>query len=274
LLPLSFLKVFAMRLADKVAIITGAVGNIGSAIAERLAAEGAAVMIADLDQSTAQADAARLSEKGYKASAAHLDVRSESSWAEVIAKTQRELGPLTILVNNAGLLSIAPIEAVTGAEINRIYDVNVKGVFFGVRDGVNAMRAHGKGGSIINISSLGAMAGEPNLSVYNSSKAAARYLTKCVALECAERDKTIRINSIHPGLIIGQRPPVHVKEMMASGKPPVMPEGGMDAVIGQIPMKRTGRPEEVANLVLFLASDEASYITGGEYTVDGGWGAK
>jgi NAD(P)-dependent dehydrogenase (short-subunit alcohol dehydrogenase family) len=118
------------------------------------------------------------------------------------------------------------------------------------------------------------MAGEPNLSVYNSSKAATRYLTKCVALECAERDKNIRINSIHPGLIIGQRPPVHVKEMMTSGKPPAMPEGGMEAVIRQIPMQRTGTPQEVANLVQFLASNEASYITGGEYTVDGGWGAK
>lgn len=263
-----------MRLAGKVAIITGAVGNIGNAITERLAAEGAAVMIADLDQSAAESDAARLMEKGYRAAAAYLDVRSETSWVDVIAQTEASFGPLTILVNNAGLLSIAPIEAVTGAEIDRIYDVNVKGVFFGVREGVNMMRAHGQGGSIINVSSLGAMAGEPNLSVYNSSKAAARYLTKCVALECAERDGNIRINSIHPGLIVGHRPPVHVKEMMASGRPPVMPEGGMEAVLGQIPMKRTGRPEEVANLVLFLASDEASYITGGEYTVDGGWGAK
>jgi NAD(P)-dependent dehydrogenase (short-subunit alcohol dehydrogenase family) len=274
MLPLPFFGRYTMRLTNKVAIITGAVGNIGSAIVERFATEGAAVMIADLDQAAAEADASSLSGRGYKVSAAHLDVRSESSWAEVIAKTQSELGQLTILVNNAGLLSISPIETVTGAEIDRIYDVNVKGVFFGVREGVAAMRAHGEGGSIINVSSLGAMAGEPNLSVYNSSKAAARYLTKCVALECAERDRNIRINSIHPGLIIGQRPPVHVREMMASGKPPVMPEGGMEAVIGQIPMKRTGQPGEVANLVLFLASDEASYITGGEYTVDGGWGAK
>jgi NAD(P)-dependent dehydrogenase (short-subunit alcohol dehydrogenase family) len=192
----------------------------------------------------------------------------------VITQTEAELGPLTVVVNNAGLLSIGPIEAVTGEEIDRIYDVNVKGVFFGVREGVKAMRAHGKGGTIINVSSLGAMAGEPNLSVYNSSKAATRYLTKCVALECAERDKNIRINSIHPGLIIGERPPVHIKERMTSDTPPPMPEGFMETVVGQIPMKRTGLPIEVANLVLFLASDEASYITGGEYTVDGGWGAK
>jgi NAD(P)-dependent dehydrogenase (short-subunit alcohol dehydrogenase family) len=263
-----------MRLQNHVAIVTGAVGNIGSAIVERLAAEGAAVMIADLDEAMATADVERLTAKGHKVAAARLDVRSDQSWADVIEQTEAEFGPLTVVVNNAGLLSIGPIEAVTGDEIDRIYDVNVKGVFFGVREGVKAMRAHGKGGSIINVSSLGAMAGEPNLSVYNSSKAATRYLTKCVALECAERDKNIRINSIHPGLIIGERPPVHIKERMTSDTPPPMPDGFMETVVGQIPMKRTGLPIEVANLVLFLASDEASYITGGEYTVDGGWGAK
>jgi NAD(P)-dependent dehydrogenase (short-subunit alcohol dehydrogenase family) len=263
-----------MRVQGKVAIVTGGVGNIGFTIVERLANEGASVVIADIDLAAAQADATILSAKGLAVGAVALDVRSEESWANAIRDTQARFGPLTILVNNAGLLSIQPIEDVTGDEITRIYDVNVRGVFFGVRDGVKAMRTHGQGGSIVNISSLGAMAGEPNLSVYNSSKAAARYLTKCVALECAGQHPLIRINSIHPGLIIGARPPVHVKEMMTSGKPPPMPEGGMEAVTAQIPMKRPGTPEEVANLVLFLASDEASYITGGEYTVDGGWGAK
>jgi 3alpha(or 20beta)-hydroxysteroid dehydrogenase len=263
-----------MRVQGKVAIVTGGIGNIGFAIVERLANEGASVVIADIDLAAAQADATTLSAKGLAASAVALDVRSEEDWASAIRDTEAKFGPLTILVNNAGLLSIQPIEDVTDDEITRIYDVNVRGVFFGVRDAVKAMRAHGQGGSIVNVSSLGAMAGEPNLSVYNSSQAATRYLTKCVALECAERDGNIRINSIHPGLIIGPRPPVHVKAIIASGKPPPMPEGGMAAITGQIPMKRTGTPEEVAALVLFLASDEASYITGGEYTVDGGWGAK
>jgi NAD(P)-dependent dehydrogenase (short-subunit alcohol dehydrogenase family) len=263
-----------MRVAGKTALVTGAIGNIGSTICARLAAEGAAVMIADIDLAAAEADAAALRAGGARASACVLDVRDEDSWVAAVAQTEAELGPLTILVNNAGLMSIAPIEDVTAAELTRVYDVNVRGVFFGVREGVKAMRAHGDGGSIINISSLGAMAGDPGLSVYNSSKAATRYLTKCVALECAERGDGVRINSVHPGLIIGTRPPVHVKEMMASGTPPLMPEGGMANVMAQIPMKRPGTPEEVAALVLFLASDEASYITGGEYTVDGGWGAK
>ncbi len=263
-----------MRVEGKVALVTGGTGNIGFAITERLATQGASVVIADIDFDAAQADAAILSARGLKVAAIQLDVRSEESWVNAMAQSEALFGPISILVNNAGLLSIQPIEDVTGDEITRIYDVNVRGVFFGVRDGVKAMRVHGRGGSIINVSSLGAMAGEPNLSVYNSSKAATRYLTKCVALECAERDGNIRINSIHPGLIVGSRPPVHVKEMMKTGKPPPMPEGGMASVIAQIPMKRTGTPEEVANLVLFLASDEASYITGGEYTVDGGWGAK
>ncbi len=263
-----------MRLEGKVGIVTGGTGNIGIAIVERLAGEGVRIMIADIDGEAAAKDAEALCAKGYEVAALALDIRSEQSWAEAIAKTEHQFGSLTLLINNAGLMSLGPIETVTGEELTRIYDVNVRGTFFGVREGVKAMRAHGAGGAIINISSLGGMAGEPNLSVYNSSKAAVRYMTKCVALECAGQMPLIRINSVHPGLIIGARPPVHVKEMMASGTPPMMPEGGMDAIMREIPMHRPGTPEEVASLVAFLASDEASYITGGEYTVDGGWGAK
>jgi NAD(P)-dependent dehydrogenase (short-subunit alcohol dehydrogenase family) len=264
-----------MRVKDKVALVTGGIGNLGNAMVERLAEEGASVMIADLDMAAANADVEAMTKRGLKVASVELDVRSDESWAKAIAETQKIFGPLSILVNNAGLLSTGPIESVTAEEIKRVYDVNVLGVFFGVRDGVIAMREHKQGGSIINISSLGAMAGDPNLSVYNSSKAATRYLTKCVALEVAQTNPPIRINSIHPGLIIGERPPIHVKERMASGNaPPAPPPGAMDRITAQIPMGRTGQPHEVANLVLFLASDEASYITGGEYTVDGGWGAK
>ena len=206
-----------MRLNGKVALVTGGSGNIGNAIVTRLTDEGAAVMIADIDQSAANADADNLRGKGRKAGSIALDVRDEASWANAVAATESEFGSLNIVVNNAGLLSIAPIEEVTGEEIDRIFNVNVRGVFFGVKAGVAAMRRHGQGGSIVNISSLGAMKGEPNLSVYNSSKAASRYLTKCVALECAVRDRNIRLNSVHPGLTIGERPPVHGAE--TAGEP-------------------------------------------------------
>jgi NAD(P)-dependent dehydrogenase (short-subunit alcohol dehydrogenase family) len=262
------------RLAKQVALVTGGAGNLGAAICARLAEEGAKVAIADVDVASAESDAAELAKRGLDAFGLALDVASESSWAEAITTLQRRYGGISLLVNNAGILSMAPIEAVTSEEITRVFDVNVRGTFLGVREAVKSMRSGGRGGSIVNVSSLGAMAGEPNLSVYNASKAAVRYLTKCVALECAARQDNIRINSIHPGLIIGERPPMHVKHLLAKGVRPPEPPGGMEAVVRQIPMQRPGEPRDVANLVLFLASAEAAYITGGEYTVDGGWSAK
>jgi NAD(P)-dependent dehydrogenase (short-subunit alcohol dehydrogenase family) len=259
-----------MRVQGKVAIITGGSGNLGSAMVRRLAQEGGTIIVADVDETAATQLATELRGQAFDVEAAKLDVRSEENWQALIAAVEAKHGALSILVNNAGLLTNKPIEEVTADDLNRIFDVNVNGVFFGVREAVKAMRASATAGAIVNISSLGGMNGAPRMSVYNASKAAIRYMTKCVALECAERRDGIRVNSIHPGLIVGDNPrPSSLREER--------PEGAPDMVAhfnNIIPMGRPGRPHEVAELVLFLASEESSYITGGEYVVDGGWGAR
>jgi NAD(P)-dependent dehydrogenase (short-subunit alcohol dehydrogenase family) len=259
-----------MRVKGKVAIVTGGSGNLGSAMVRRLAGEGATVIVADIDEAAADVLATSLRSEALNVEAAKLDVRSEENWHDLIATVEAKHGALSILVNNAGLLTNKPIEDVTADDLTRIFDVNVNGVFFGVREAVKAMRQRQTAGAIVNISSLGGMNGSPRMSVYNASKAAIRYMTKCVALECAERRDGIRLNSVHPGLIVGDHPRPRAQHE-------VRPAGAPDMVAhfnNIIPMGRPGRPAEVADLVLFLASDESSYITGGEYTIDGGWGAR
>jgi NAD(P)-dependent dehydrogenase (short-subunit alcohol dehydrogenase family) len=259
-----------MKMQDKVALVTGASGNLGSAMSMRLAQEGAHVVLADIDNSATEQLADQMKAAGLRATAVHLDVTDENAWATVIEKVESDVGPLSVLVNNAGLLTNKPIEDVTAQDLNSVFSVNVNGVFFGVREAVKAMRASGTAGAIVNISSLGGMNGAPRMSVYNASKAAVRYMTKCVALECAEAKDGIRLNSIHPGLIIGDnmRPPAG-RVMNDSERPRLA-----DRLNSLIPMGRPGKPEEVAELVLFLASDSSSYITGSEYVIDGGWGAR
>jgi 3(or 17)beta-hydroxysteroid dehydrogenase len=259
-----------MRMKDSVVIVTGASGNLGAAMSMRLAEEGAHVILTDVNGEAVGALAETILGKSHKATPAILDVTDEQAWRDLIARTESDIGSLTVLVNNAGLLTNKPIEDVTADDLALIFSVNVNGVFFGVREAVKAMRASGTSGSIVNISSLGGMSGAPRMSVYNASKAAVRYMTKCVALECAEAKDGIRLNSIHPGLIIGEnmRPPAGHETN--DGQRPSIAE----RLNSMIPMGRPGKPEEVAELVLFLASTASSYITGSEYVIDGGWGAR
>jgi NAD(P)-dependent dehydrogenase (short-subunit alcohol dehydrogenase family) len=263
-----------MRVEGKVALITGAAGNLGAAISARLAGEGAKVVLADINLEIAQAEADKINAAGGTATAVTLDVRDEAAWTAAITHAESVHGPLTILVNNAGVLSHKPIEGVTAEDLKFIFEVNVNGPFFGVREGVKAMRAHGQSSSIVSVSSLGGMSGAPFMSVYNASKAAVRYMSKCVALECCQRKDAIRLNTIHPGLIMGDRPAFHQQGSEAA-PPPEMPNVPSDDMFSaMIPMGRPGRPSEAADLVLFLASEESSYMTGGEFTIDGGWGAR
>jgi NAD(P)-dependent dehydrogenase (short-subunit alcohol dehydrogenase family) len=244
----------AMRLAGKVAIISGAASGMGAATAQLFAREGAKVVIGDvLEHEGGQvADAI-----GSAARFEKLDVTDEDNWDSVVAATTRHFGKLDVLVNNAGISGSAEQDFYSTDAWHRIMAVNATGVFFGIKYAVPAIKSTG-GGSIVNLSSIAAIIGSEHVHMaYNASKAAVRLMTKSVAVQHAKDG--IRCNSVHPGIM----PPMRTSGRTAD--PAIRAER-----MRVIPMRRPGRVEEVANAILFLASDEASYITGSEIHVDGG----
>ncbi|MGE0424623.1 MAG: SDR family NAD(P)-dependent oxidoreductase [Reyranellaceae bacterium] len=243
-----------MRLKDKVAIVTGAAGGMGACTAKLFAREGARVVLADMIDGDGQAVAREI---GNTALYQHLDVTQEPAWEALIAATLKAFGKLDILVNNAGISGSDP--DLFNTDIwDRLMDINAKGVFLGMKMAVPEMRRNG-GGSIVNISSISGFVGQRIVHMgYNASKGAVRLMTKAVAVQFA-RDN-VRVNSVHPGVM----PPMRTSKL--TGDPEVRKK-----LINAIPMGRAGRIEEVANASLFLASDEASYITGTEIVVDGGF---
>ena len=249
-----------MRLEGKVALVTGASAGIGAAVARRFAAEGAAVALTDVRTEDGAALSETLNAEGHRTCFVSLDVASESQWAESVAFVTKTLGGPTVLVNNAGIYARRLIENTSATQLDRMLDVNVKGVFFGIKAVLPAMRAAG-GGSIINLSSVAGIIGNGYSSDYNASKGAVRILTKCAAIQNAKDN--IRCNSVHPAPIdtdMGRE---------------AMPEGEIRTQrLLEIPLGRMGTAEEVANAILFLASDESSYVTGSELVVDGGLTAR
>ncbi len=249
-----------MRLEGKVALVTGAAAGIGAAIARRFAAEGAAVAITDVRTERGAALSEALNADGCRTCFMPLDVVSEPQWATAVERTIEAFGKLTVLVNNAGIYARRLIGETSANEWDRMMEVNAKGVFLGVKAAVPAMRAAG-GGSIVNLSSIAGIMGSAYSSDYNASKGAVRILTKCAAVQHAKDN--IRCNSVHPAPIdtdMGRE---------------ALPEGDVrEQRLREIPLGRVGTPEEVANTVLFLASDEASYVTGSELVVDGGFIAR
>jgi NAD(P)-dependent dehydrogenase (short-subunit alcohol dehydrogenase family) len=243
-----------MRLKDKVAIVTGGAGGMGACTAKLFAKEGAKVVLADVIDGDGQAVAREI---GNAALYQHLDVTNEREWEALIATTLKAFGRLDILVNNAGISGSDPDLFDTDIW-DRLMDINAKGVFLGMKMAVPEMRKAG-GGSIVNISSISGFVGQRVVHMgYNASKGAVRLMTKAVAVQFAREN--IRVNSVHPGVM----PPMRTSKL--TGDPEVRKK-----LISAIPMGRAGRIEEVANATLFLASDDASYITGTELVVDGGY---
>tara|TARA_R110002020_G_scaffold21095_13_gene71671 strand:+ start:4941 stop:5705 length:765 start_codon:yes stop_codon:yes gene_type:complete len=234
------------RLKGKTALVTGGALGMGAATARRFVAEGAKVVIADVRRVEAEALAAEL---GSNAMAVLLDVRAPEQWAEVVRAAEQTFGTLNILVNNAGIADPAPLESWDTQRLQRILDVNLMGVFNGIQAAVPAMKRAG-GGSIINIGSVGAMQGVPMMSGYVVAKWGARGLTKTAALELGAAN--IRVNAVHPG----------------QTQTPMTADVTFDT--SAIALGRVGQPEDIADAVLFFASDDSRFVTGAELAVDGG----
>jgi len=243
-----------MRLANKVAIISGAASGMGAATARMFAREGANVVIADALEHEGRQVADAI---GTSARFEPLDVTQEEGWAAVVAATTKHFGELDVLVNNAGISGSAEQDFYSTEAWHRIMAVNATGAFFGLKHAVPAMIANG-GGSIVNLSSIAGIIGSEHVHIaYNASKAAVRLMTKWVAVQHGKDN--IRANPVHPGFM----PPMRTSGRTAD--PAVRAEQ-----MRFIPMRRTGEVDEVAHTILFLASDESSYITGSEIQLDGG----
>ena len=249
-----------MRLPGKVAIITGAAHGMGAEEAKLFAREGAKVMIADILEEEGKHLEAEINQAGGEAMFVRVDVTSEADWKRIVDATVARFGKLDILVNNAGLSSTSEADPMDTDGWRRIMEVNATGVFLGTKYAIPAMKQAG-GGSIVNISSImGFVGGESGHPAYHASKGAVRIFTKATAVKYGPDG--IRANSVHPGFM----PP------MRSARP--RDAAALQELLNQTPLRRTGKPIEVAYGVLFLASDEASFITGTELVIDGGFIAK
>ena len=248
------------RLEGKIAIVTGAARGMGEVEARLFAEEGATVVLCDVSDADGQRVAEEIASENGVAEYRHLNVTDEDNWRQVINETVGKHGRLDVLVNNAGISGYDEEDNLGTTTWDRLLDINAKGVFLGMKHAIAVME-QGEGGSIVNISSISGIVGQEFIHMgYNASKGAVRLMTKSAAVRWAQAG--IRVNSVHPGLM----PPM-------SGPRSAGP-ATRDSMMANIPMKRIGRREEVAYAVLFLASDEASYITGAELVVDGGFTAQ
>lgn len=250
------------RVDHKIALVTGAAQGIGAATASMLAREGARVVLTDINDAGVEVIASDINREFPDcAIAMKQDVTDEGTWQRVLDRVQSELGGLNILVNNAGIGSIASVEDESYENWRHVHAVDLDSVFFGCKYGVPLIAKSG-GGSVINVSSISGIIAGHNLAAYNSAKAAVRHLSKSVALHCARARNNVRCNSVHPVFI-----DTPILDGMAQ-------EGNREAMLEklarQIPMGRVGQADDVAWAVLYLASDESGFVTGSEIRIDGG----
>jgi NAD(P)-dependent dehydrogenase (short-subunit alcohol dehydrogenase family) len=250
------------RVAGKVALVTGGGSGLGQAIAELLAREGARVAVTDIDAATARETAGAINAEtpGTAVALAH-DVTEAADWSTALERTTAEFGGLHVLVNNAGIAEGGSIEDTDVETWRRVHAIDLDGVFLGCKLALPHMQASG-GGSIVNISSVAGIIAGHNMAAYNSAKAAVRHLSKSVALHCAKQGYGIRCNSVHPAFV---RTPILNDLVARFGEKEAYAKLGR-----QIPLGRIGQPEEIAYGVLYLASDESSFMTGAELVLDGG----
>ena len=242
------------RFDGRVALITGGASGIGKATALRIASEGGTVVIADVQDDLGSEVVAQIEKDGGKALFIHLDVTSEDEWSDAVAKTVDAFGGLNIVVNNAGIGDTEPLEVTTLQTWDKVVAVTQTSVFLGMKAAGDALKKSGNG-SVVNISSMYGIVGSGVSPAYHAAKGAVRLLTKTTALGWAKEG--VRVNSVHPGFI----------------DTPILGDTDRAGLIAGTPMGRLGQPEEIAAMITFLASDEASFATGGEFVVDGGYTA-
>ncbi|MGM7698684.1 SDR family NAD(P)-dependent oxidoreductase [Microbacterium sp. A84] len=239
------------RFEGRVALVTGGASGIGKATALRLASEGGTVVIADVQDDLGAQVVAEIEKSGGKGLFIHLDVTSEDGWIDAVAKTVDTFGGLHVLVNNAGIGDTEPIEVTSLATWDKVVAVTQTSVFLGMKAAGEALKKSGNG-SVVNISSMYGIVGSGVSPAYHAAKGAVRLLTKTTALGWAKEG--VRVNSVHPGFI----------------DTPILGDTDRDMLIAGTPMGRLGKPEEMAAMIAFVASDDASFATGAEFVADGG----
>jgi 3alpha(or 20beta)-hydroxysteroid dehydrogenase len=265
------------EIEGRVALVTGGARGIGAAAAKALAEAGANIFLTDVLDDIGDDTAKNLSTTGRHAVYRHHDVTDEGQWIEAVAACERELGGLDILVNNAGIFWLKPMLQTSIEEFRRMQAVNVDGVFLGMKHAIPAIAKSAArwpgGGAVVNISSVAGLTGAAMAVAYNASKGAVRLMTKGAALECAGAGLNVRVNSVHPGVIETAMGQQVIDEYAASGAP-----GGANAIRDQMiqlhPLGRLGVAADVANAIVFLASDRSAFMTGSEIVVDGGMTAR